>query len=149
MTENNENKNQLKSIKDIKSVEDLDLDKLELIRGKTPPDIKEQCLKLCRDYLSGNWSQQTVDTIQVKRITGGLLNQLYYCAITEPDSSCGVPQEVAIRLYGHNVFESTDKERVRDLVVSVIFSMNGLGPKLYGICERAQILKFYKVNNFI
>ena len=147
MTENQkiENKSKLKSFKDIKSIEELDLTQVELIRGETPSDINEKCLQLCKHYLSGNWSQQTVDTIVVKRITGGMINQLYYCGIKEPDNNENVPQEVAIKLYGKNLFESFESSRTRDVVIALIFMDKNLGPKIYGLFEEGQIQKYYKV----
>ena len=137
--------NEKKSFKDVNSIDEMDFTKLELIRGETPSDIKERCLQLCKDYLSGNWSQQTLDTIDVRRVTGGLMNQLYYCGINEPNNGEGVPQEVAIRLYGPNIFEFCDKHRIRDTIVSLIFSQKNLGPKIYGVFEGGLIQKFYKV----
>ena len=82
----------------VKSLDELDFDKMEMVRGHTPNNIEELCLQLCKDYLSGNWSKQTVDTITVKRLTGGMMNQMYHCSIKDPDHSEKVPQEVAIRL---------------------------------------------------
>ena len=145
MSENNENQNKLKSFKDVESFEDLDFSKVELVRGQTPADIKEKCLQLCKDYLSGNWSQQTIDSIEVNRITGGLMNQLYYCGIKEPNTEEVVPQEVTVRLYGLNIFDFCDPQRIRDTVISLIFSEQKLGPKVYGIFEGGLIQKFYKV----
>ena len=135
----------LKSFKDIKSIDDLDFDKIELIRGQTPTDIKEKCLKLCKDYLSGNWSEQTIDSIEVRRVTGGLVNQLYYCGITKPNTNAEVPQEVAIRLYGEISFLGAEEGRIRDTVIALVFSQNKLGPQIYGLFEGGQIQRFYKV----
>ena len=140
-----DDKNKLKSFKDIKSIDELDFSQLELIRGETPPDINEKCLQLCKDYLSGNWSQQTVDTIVVKRITGGMVSQLYYCGIKEPDNNEDVPQEVAIKLYGKNSSESFESSRIRDVVIALVFSEKNIGPKIYGLFEEGQIQKYYKV----
>ena len=130
----------------VKSLDELDFDKMEMVRGHTPNNIEELCLQLCKDYLSGNWSKQTVDTITVKRLTGGMMNQMYYCVIKDPDHSEKVPQEVAIRLYGKPPVDETDKSRLRDLVISLIFSEKNIGPKVYGIFEQGQILKYYKVD---
>ena len=135
----------LKSFKDVQSIEDLNFDKIEMIRGETPNNIEEMCLQFCKDYLSGNWSQQTVETITVKRITGGMVNQMYHCAINDPDHSQEVPQEVSVRLYGKPILDVSDKTRIRDVVISLIFSERNIGPKVYGIFEQGQTLKYYKV----
>ena len=55
MTESEENgvKGGLESLKNLKSIDDWDFHNVEQIRGQTPHDINEKCLKLCKDYLSG------------------------------------------------------------------------------------------------
>ena len=138
-------KNEFKKFSDINSIEDIDFAKMELIRGETPADIKEKCLRVCKDYLSGNWCQQTTDTITVRRITGGMINQLYYCAINELDrnNSGVVAQEVAIKWYGQNIYKDFEKSRTRDVVNALIFSENKLGPKIYALFEEGQIQKYY------
>ena len=139
----------VKSFKEIQSIDDLDFDKIDLLKGETPADIKERCLKMCQDYLTGNWIQQTLDTIEVTRVSGGLTNQLYYCAIINKCEKEAVPQEVAIRLYGHKYYDSCDNEnneRLSDVIIGLMVSEKDLGPKIYGIFEEGQIQQFYKVN---
>jgi len=111
-TETNVNKNwdnskPKKTFKDLTTWKDYNLDDIELIRGETPPDIKERCLELCKQYLSGNWTQQTLGTpFQWTRVSGVWLNQYNYCGITSPSN--GVVRmyhkKVAIRLYGTKSF---------------------------------------------
>ena len=116
---------------------------------ETPEDIKEKCLKLCQDYLFGNWRRQTLDTIEVRRISGGLTNQLYYCSIIEKTAEEDVPQEVVIRLYGRKYFDSCENdgyERLSDVVIGLMVSETNLGTKIYGVFEEGQIQKFYKVS---
>ena len=129
-------------------MDQLDFSKIVRLSGDTPPDIEQKCLHLCQTYLSGNWREQTVDTIEVRRITGGMINQLYYCCIKDPVMSEGCPQSVAIKLYGKNAFELIENTRNRVVIISLIFSKNKLGPKLYGVFEQGQIQQFYKVFNF-
>ncbi|CAG2181008.1 unnamed protein product, partial [Oppiella nova] len=138
----------------VKDSLDFDFNKIELSNGPTPPDINSRCLQLCKDYLSGVWGQQTVDSIVVKRVMGGVVNQLYYCAIGRPVAdSHGVPQEVAIRLYGpkYDSFgdnETKTNERLNDVVTAVMASRSRLGPKIYGLFEGGEILAFYKHRPF-
>ena len=134
--------------KNLNSLDDFDFNNIELSRGQTPQDIKEKCLQLCKDYLSGNWCQQTVQTTEVRRITGGLTNQLYYCGIIQKSESEDVPQEVAIRLYGqkfHDPAENVDNQRMSDVVIALILSQNNIGPKVYGVFDEGQILKYIQV----
>ena len=140
-------KTELLNIKDCKSVDDFSYDKLDMKRGETPEDITEQCLVLCQNYLAGIWTQQTVDSIHVKRLSGGLTNQLYYCALNDPSISDGVPHEVALRFYGPKHFNNEDggNERLTDMIIALMISENKLGPKIYGIFENGQIQNFIKV----
>ena len=120
----------------------------ELFRGETPEDIDSRCLTLCQDYIGSVWSQQTVDSIRVKRITGGMSNQLYCCAIKQPLAEADVPQEVAIILYGKKSYKSDGQnERLNDIIVSLMVSTNGLGPKVYGFFEDGMIQHFHHVSN--
>ncbi|CAG2172746.1 unnamed protein product, partial [Oppiella nova] len=112
-----------------------------------------------RDFLAHNWIQQTVDTIQVRRITGGLSNQLYYCGVNEPSLTSTAPQEVAIRLYGNKWYNNLNSdgnerskdrssERLSDVITSLMLSETQLGPKIYGLFEDGQILHYYHHRQF-
>ena len=126
--------------------------------GKTPDDIKDKCLILCQDYLSGVWLTQTIDNITVERLTGGMLNQLYYVSIDsvtngnngQVEEVSDVPTEVAIKLTQKKPLleesESEEKERLLgELVVNLMVSENGLGPKIYGVFDGGVIQKYYRV----
>ncbi|XP_054156997.1 choline/ethanolamine kinase-like [Oppia nitens] len=142
----------LKNLVNVKDINEVDFDKLELLRGETPDDIRDQCLKLCQQYLAGNWLQQSTDTIKVVRVSGGMTNQLYYCGIVDKsDDNQEVPQQVAVRLYGPKYFNNKDcdgNERLTDVVIALMVSQNKLGPKIYGIFDGGQIQAFYKHRQF-
>ncbi|XP_054157310.1 choline/ethanolamine kinase-like [Oppia nitens] len=145
------NGQQSDSLKDNKCMENEKLVYNQLMRGKTPEDIKEQCLQLCQDYIAGDWIRQTVETIEVKRITGGLTNQLYKCSIITPEANTTVPNVVAIRIYGmkwtkNHVYEHN--ERLSDIIISVMVSEKMLGPKIFGIFNGGEITAFYKHRHF-
>ncbi|XP_054156456.1 choline/ethanolamine kinase-like [Oppia nitens] len=150
---------------DRETIENFDFTTIKLERGHTPNDIKDKCFGLCRDYLADIWLNVTIDDVEVKRLSGGLTNQLYYCAIkrdnnnnnnneeniNDINSKTNVPIEVAIRLYDSKHFNNHNNngyERLTDTVVALIVSQNKLGPKLYGIFEQGQIQKYYKHRQF-
>ena len=134
-------------VKDVQNIDDFSYDKVDAIKGETPPDIKEKCVKLCQDYIGNVWLEQTIDTIQLRRISGGFTNQLYYCSVGQSSVDAVVPEEVAIRLYGPKHFSNGEKnERLTDVVIALMVSENNLGPKIYGIFEEGQILHYYKVS---
>ena len=122
--------------------------------GQTPDDIGQRCLTLCQDYLSGVWLTQTIDNITVERLTGGMLNLLYYCAINSSsvvEVGEYVPREVVIKFIEKNPFldESDEEEKERllnQMIVSLMVSENGLGPKVYGIFDGGIIYKYYNVS---
>jgi hypothetical protein len=133
----------------IKNVDDFDFEKMEILRGETPKDIKQKCFDLCKDYLGGNWNKLSIDEIEVKRLSGGFTNQLYYCEISKhlkPISD--EPQEVAIRFYGAKHFNNLDceeNERLTDVIIALLVSEYNLGPKIYGLFQSGQIQSYYKV----
>ncbi|XP_054157303.1 choline/ethanolamine kinase-like [Oppia nitens] len=145
------NDQQSNSCNDVKSLDNLDIDFHETIRGQTPEDIKEQCLQVCQDYIAGDWIKQTVETIEVTRITGGVTNQLYKCAINESDANPTVPNVVAVRIYGSkwsksNVYDGN--ERLSDIIISMMVSERKLGPKLLGVFNGGEISVFHNHRQF-
>jgi len=131
-------------------LDDLDLSKLEILRGVTPDDIKQKCFDLCKDFIGRVWLKVNIDDIEVKRLSGGFTNQLYYCAISKPMQPNGDEiQEVAIRLYGRKYFNNLNcegNERLTDVIIALLVSEYKLGPKIYGLFESGQIQHYYKVS---
>ncbi|CAG2100038.1 unnamed protein product [Medioppia subpectinata] len=132
---------------------DFDITSVKWERGVTPQDIKEKCHDLCQDYLGGVWLKAGIDEVVVTRLSGGLTNQLYLCQLNDQyKNSVGVePNEVAIRLYQGKHFNNLDhdgNERLTDVIIALIMSEKGLGPKIYGLFEGGQIQKFYKHKGF-
>lgn len=78
----------------------------DLVRGTTPKDIEERCLSLCQAYIGGTWSTaKSTEDVNVKRISGGLTNQLYHVQLKDslPRVANTIyldePTDVAIKLY--------------------------------------------------
>ncbi|XP_054157292.1 choline kinase A2-like [Oppia nitens] len=121
---------------------------LHLERGRNVDNYKEKCHQLCQQYLGGVWLDTTVEDMKIRRLSGGLTNQIYYCGIDEKLSTTGdgVPHEVVVLYYQDKHFK--ENERLSDTVISVMMSDNNLGPKLCGVFPGGQIQKFYKNKNF-
>ena len=122
----------------------------KLERGQTPENIEQICFDLCRDYLGDIWLNLTIDEVEVRRLSGGLTNQLYYCGIKgdkQLSNGKGV-QHVAIKLYQRKHFlrRGQTNDRLDDHIIASMVSQNGLGSKVYGIFEGGMIQQFYKVN---
>ncbi|KAI2802684.1 hypothetical protein BLOT_010143 [Blomia tropicalis] len=131
----------------------------DLIRGKTPTDIEERCRTLCIAYIGGSWSNTTnVKDITVKRISGGLTNQLYHVRLNEniprvhnPIYGDDEPVEVAIKLYQEKHMKNyaeDESERLNDIIVLTIISQVGIGPKVYGIFNDGVVLAYHKHEQF-
>ena len=122
-----------------------------LVKGEDPNDLKQKCLLLCKQYLSGNWSKISVDDMQIKRLAGGMTNMTYYCKIPENLRDCGTePKEVVIRLfakYDYKTLEFTDNT-LEENIKYVLLSEIGFGPKVYGVDQIGVIQKYYKVYNY-
>ena len=116
---------------------------------KDPTDLKKQCLCLCQQYLAGNWTKLTLDDMEIKRISGGMMNMVYHCKI--PDNlrdESTEPKEVAIRLYGNKYDFKTLKmtdNTLEDNIKYLLLSESGFGPKVYGVAPTGVIQKYYKV----
>ena len=118
------------------------------LNGETPKDIQQICLNVCQKYLSGIWRKQTEDSIEVTRLTGGNINQIYLCRIIDGNKiDTNQPKEVIVRLYGtkYKVFNSETLSRFNDHIIAALISELNLGPKVYGVFEQGQLLKYYKV----
>lgn len=133
-----------------------DIKQEDLIRGNTPDDIEQRCYDLCKEFIGGTWSHCTIDDLTVKRISGGLTNQIYYVGIKDSvDLKCNSvykngnePREVAVKLYQkkHLDFGMGNFERLNDTIITTIISELNIGPKVYGIFEDGVIQEYYKVS---
>nr|XP_046917086.1 probable ethanolamine kinase [Dermatophagoides farinae] len=134
-----------------------DINPNDLIRGKTPDDINERCFKLVQIYMTNNdqWKRlcKTTNDLNVRRITGGMTNQLYYVGlkngINEIDNDA-----ITIKFYQSKHFKKdiingdTDDERLNDTIISIIISEQGIGPKVFGILSDGIIQSYHEHEQF-
>ena len=122
------------------------------LRGDDQGDLEQRCLKLCQTFLPSYWSQLSVDDIEVERLTGGSTNQIYRCrALTTNGVDDNETQEVVVKFYGKKYdMKTTAREEIRyhDGLVAWMASVGGFGPKVYGLFEGGQVIKYYKVAGF-
>ena len=142
------------TIQGVKDWNKLDYSFESKVRGEDVPDLEHKCLSLCQKYLSGIWSELTVDDIEVKRLTGGMSNMNYRCkAVHSKEVDSNEFKEVVVRLYGvkydWTLNRCPDKDRLRDGVITLLASELGLGTKVIGLFNEGQILKYYPVFNDI
>ena len=69
--------------------------------GDIPENITSLALKTCQEHIGLSWD--TIDETQLilRRITGSLTNQLYYCGIPDDvPSEHDEPREMVLMIYG-------------------------------------------------
>ena len=120
------------------------------VKGEQPEDLEHMCLQLGQKYLAGNWTGLAIEDIEVKRLTSGLSNQTYYCRIIESVNEDN--NQMIVRLYGITNrinFETLESTEIKmdEGIVSLMASEKGIGPQVYGLFEKGQIMKYYEVYN--
>ncbi|XP_040168709.1 choline/ethanolamine kinase isoform X2 [Anopheles arabiensis] len=55
----------------------------QLLKANSPTEMRDIAARICRDYLTGAWKTISADELQLKRISGGLSNFLYYVSLPE------------------------------------------------------------------
>ena len=114
-------------------------------KGDDQNDIDNKCLDVCQTYLAGDWLNINTKDIEVKRLTGGMTNQIYQCKAI---NNCYDVEDVVIRLYGEKYdLKTFEKEcpTFYDGIVALLVSMEKIGPHIYGVFEQGQVMLWYKV----
>jgi hypothetical protein len=138
---------------------------------RSQSEMRDVATRVCREYLSGAWKNISSDEIQVKRMSGGLSNFLYYVSLpnnsddsnTIDDSTISTkrtrkesyhnimePTKVLLRIYGQSHGENALENMLTESVVFALLSERQLGPKLHGIFPGGRIEQYIPVNiNFM
>ena len=111
--------------------------------------IREKCFDLCSQYI---WSNVSRSDISYERITGGVTNQMIKCKLLEKSDETidGKPKQIALKLY-RKVDRPLDSDNnthntiFNDMVIGLIVSERGLGPKIYGLSSDAVIMEYIEV----
>ncbi|CAO1346148.1 unnamed protein product [Diamesa tonsa] len=134
---------------------------------KSNSEMRDIAARICRDYLTGAWKTISAEEIQLKRISGGLSNFLYYVSLPDnknemitagslprttyssskrprKDSYHNIlePREVLLRIYGQTHGESALETMLTESVVFTLLSERRLGPKLHGIFPGGRIEQY-------
>lgn len=131
--------------------------------SKSPVEMRDIAARICRDYLTGAWKTIPAEELQLKRISGGLSNFLYYVSLPEhctsssqrrssghgikrarKDSCSNMlePREVLLRIYGQTHGEHALESMLTESVVFTLLSERKLGPKLHGIFPGGRIEQY-------
>ncbi|CAG9806187.1 unnamed protein product [Chironomus riparius] len=129
---------------------------------RSQSEMRDVATRVCREYLSGAWKNISSDEIQVKRMSGGLSNFLYYVSLpnnnesnTIDDSTISTkrtrkesyhnimePTKVLLRIYGQSHGENALENMLTESVVFALLSERQLGPKLHGIFPGGRIEQY-------
>lgn len=130
--------------------------------------MRDIAARICRDYLTGAWKTIPAEDLQLRRISGGLSNFLYYVSLPEDHqqrsdtprsnyssgsssskrarkdsySSMLEPKEVMLRIYGQTHGEHALETMLTESVVFTLLSERKLGPKLHGIFPGGRIEQY-------
>lgn len=97
-------------------------------------DIRERAHKLCHEYLRGAWKRISAQELVIKKVSGGLSNLLYYCALPACRPTIhGEPSRVLLRLYGQLHGERALEGLVTEAVIFTMLSESQRGPRLLGV----------------
>lgn len=138
------------------------------IKARSETDMRDIASRICRDYLTGAWKTIPAEDLQLRRISGGLSNFLYYVSLPEDHqqrsdtprsnyssgsssskrarkdsySSMLEPKEVMLRIYGQTHGEHALETMLTESVVFTLLSERKLGPKLHGIFPGGRIEQY-------
>ncbi|XP_055643328.1 choline/ethanolamine kinase isoform X2 [Toxorhynchites rutilus septentrionalis] len=140
------------------------MDRMQVVASKTPTEMRDVAARICRDYLTGAWKTIPADQLQLKRISGGLSNFLYYVSLPDNHDSGSAkpafngnnskrprkgscpnihqPKEVLLRIYGQTHGEHALETMLTESVVFTLLSERKLGPKLHGIFPGGRIEQY-------
>ncbi|XP_053697806.1 choline/ethanolamine kinase isoform X2 [Sabethes cyaneus] len=139
--------------------------------SRSPTEMRDIAARICRDYLTGAWKTIPAEELQMKRISGGLSNFLYYVSLPEQHkggsarasfsgSSCKrhrknsyssmlEPKEVLLRIYGQTHGEHALETMLTESVVFTLLSERKLGPKLHGIFPGGRIEQYIPARSLL
>lgn len=96
--------------------------------------IRDKAALLCKDHLRGAWLSISPQDMIFNKVSGGLSNFLYYCALPEgTESISGEPNQLLLRLYGNMNQERAMETLVTESVIFTLLSESQRGPRLYGV----------------
>ncbi|EEB16472.1 choline/ethanolamine kinase, putative [Pediculus humanus corporis] len=109
------------------------LNGVKLMETEKTDEIREKGYNICREYLNGAWGLITPDEFIIKKLSGGLSNFLYLCALPDNRSPIGdEPTKVLLRIYGQDHSDAQTKF-ITECVIFTLLSENNRGPRLYGV----------------
>ncbi|CAG2178283.1 unnamed protein product, partial [Oppiella nova] len=100
--------------------------------------------ELCKTHLGGHWSDVSADQLDIKRLTGGIINKSYCCSL--PQSAQTGHDKVFIRFNVDSPGRFFDK--THELVENIFASQADISPKILGIFGNGFITEYIDCHYF-
>ncbi|KAF2362907.1 Protein kinase-like domain [Trinorchestia longiramus] len=138
----------------MKSSTECDVDLIEVYESLTVDEeseaMRSRAYQVCRDYLLGAWKLINQDEMVLRRISGGLSNHLYYCALPAPCKPVSAePREVLLRIYGQMHGEDALENMLAESVIFTLLSERKLGPRLYGVFPGGRLEQYIPARSLL
>ncbi|KAK6644996.1 hypothetical protein RUM43_001272 [Polyplax serrata] len=109
------------------------LNGVKLMETEKTDEIRVKGYNICKEYLNGAWGLIRPDEFIIKKLSGGLSNFLYYCALPESQKPIGnEPSKVLMRIYGQD-HSDMQMKFITECVIFTLLSENNRGPRLHGV----------------
>ncbi|KAH7715251.1 choline/ethanolamine kinase [Aphelenchoides avenae] len=105
-------------------------------------EFKEVVQSVCAQYLGGPWKNASTKDFALERISGGMSNLLFLCALCGPSDStknAKVPRKVVLRVYCNPDMES---QLLPQTLIFALLAERQLGPKLYGAFDDGRLEEY-------
>jgi len=106
--------------------------------------VREKAHQLCREYLQGSWKLVGAKQLEIRQISGGLSNLVFYVGLPQGQGRGGrEPHCILLRLFGE--LSQTPVHQYRMITETVVFTMlaeRNLGPRLFGVFPGGRLEEF-------
>jgi choline/ethanolamine kinase len=106
--------------------------------------VREKAYQLCREYLQGSWKLVCAKQLEIRQISGGLSNLVFYVGLPQGQGRGGrEPHCILLRLFGE--LSQTPVHQYRMITETVVFTMlaeRNLGPRLFGVFPGGRLEEF-------
>lgn len=106
--------------------------------------VREKAFQLCKEYLQGAWKLVSAKQLEIRQISGGLSNLVFYVGLPSSRLERGrEPTCILLRLFGE--LSQTPEHQYRMITETVVFTMlaeRNLGPRLFGVFPGGRLEEF-------
>ncbi|XP_071956181.1 choline/ethanolamine kinase-like [Antedon mediterranea] len=106
------------------------------------PEFRVKAFNLCREYIGGTWSRQSVNDFKIIPLRTGLSNYIYLCSLPHKQKlPKDEPRQVLLRIFGTIIREDGDAS-LTDSIIFSLLSERKQAPKLYGVFQEGRLEEY-------